>query len=145
MRRYAMSDREAATKIIPKSRKDSRMLWKIGAFLALLVVFVMTVLLFQHRRQEEMENSWQSAPATIEDVRPVVVTQVNNHFGGAMLYQVEVLAHYNANGSEQRRWIRIESKPGPSPDESQIARWKGKQFVVRWKASQPDQVIPELN
>ena len=140
-----MSDREAATKIIPKSRKDSRMLWKIGAFLALLVVFVMTVLLFQHRRQEEMENSWQSAPATIEDVRPVVVTQVNNHFGGAMLYQVEVLAHYNANGSEQRRWIRIESKPGPGPDESQIARWKGKQFVVRWKASQPDQVIPELN
>jgi hypothetical protein len=140
-----MSDREAATKILPKSRKDSRTLWKIGAFLAFLVVFVMTVLLFQHWRQQEMENSWQSATATIEDVRPVVVSQVNSQFGGAMLYQVEVLAQYNANGLEQRRWIRIESKPGPSPDESQIARWKGKQFVVRWKASQPDQVIPQFN
>jgi hypothetical protein len=145
MRRYSIPDREAAAKILPKSRKDSMTLWKIGAFLASLAVFVMTVLFFQHRRQEEMENSWQSATATIEDVRPVVVSQVNSQFGGAMLYQVEVLAHYNANRLEQRRWIRIESKPGPSPDETQIARWKGKQFVVRWKASQPDQVIPQLN
>src|SRR5580704_3110334 len=145
MRRYSIPDREAAAKILPKSRKDSMTLWKIGAFLALLVVFVMTVLFFQHRRQEEMENSWQSATATIEDVRPVVVSQVNSQFGGAMLYQVEVLAHYNANGLEQRRWIRIERRPGPSPDGNQIARWKGKQFVVRWKASQPDQVVPELN
>jgi hypothetical protein len=145
MRPHSISDREAAAKILPKSREDSRTLWKIAVFLALIVVFVMTVLFFQHRRQQEMENSWQSAPATIEDVRPVVVTQVNNQFGGAMLYQVEVLAHYNANGSEQRRWIRIESMPGPTPDKSQMARWKGKQFVVRWKASQPDQVIPQLN
>jgi hypothetical protein len=140
-----MPDRQAAAKILPKSRKDSRTLWKIGAFLASLVVFVMTVLLFQHRRQEEMENSWQSATATIEDVRPVVVSQVNSGSGGAMLYQVEVLAHYNANGFEQRRWIRIESKPRPTPDADQIASWKGKQFVVRWNASQPDQVIPQLN
>ena len=140
-----MPDREAATKILPKSRKDSRTLWKIGAFLALVVVLVTTALLFQHRRQEEMEYSWQSATATIEDVRLVVVSQVNSRSGGAMLYQVEVLAHYDANGIEQRRWIRIESRPRPTPDANQIASWKGKQFVVRWKASQPDQVIPELN
>jgi hypothetical protein len=110
-----------------------------------MVIFVVTVLFFQHRRQEEMENSWQSATATVEDVRPVVVSQVNGQFGGAMLYQVEVLAHYKANGLEQRRWIRIERIPGSRPDESQIARWKGKQFVVRWKASQPNQVVPGLN
>jgi hypothetical protein len=110
-----------------------------------MVVFVVTVLFFQHRRQEEMENSWQSATATIEDVRPLVVSQVNGKLGGAMLYQVEVLALYNANGLKQKRWIRIERRPGPSPNENQIARWKGKQFVVRWRASQPDQVVPELN
>jgi len=110
-----------------------------------MVVFVVAVLFFQHRRQEEMENSWQSATATIEDVRPVVVSQVNSKFGGAMLYQVEILAHYNANGFEQKRWIKIENLPRPNPDASQIARWKGKEFVVRWKASQPDQVVPELN
>jgi hypothetical protein len=117
----------------------------MGGYLSLVVIFVATVLFFQHRRQQEIEATWQSATATIEDARPVVVSQVNSQFGGAMLYQVEVLAHYNANGFEQRRWIRIERRPGPGPDKSQIARWKGKQFVVRWKASQPDQVIPELN
>jgi hypothetical protein len=145
MRRYSIPDRRAVAKIHPKGRKDRRTLWSIGGFLGLMVVFVVAVLFFQHRRLQEIENTWQSAPATIEDVRPVVVSQVNNQFGGAMLYQVEVLAHYNANGFEQRRWIRIERRPRPSPDESQIARWKGKQFVVRWKASQPDQVVPELN
>jgi hypothetical protein len=140
-----MPDREAAAKILPKSGKDRRALWSIVGFLGLMVVFVVAVLFFQHRRQQEIEDTWQSATATIEDVRPVVVSQVNSQFGGAMLYQVEVLALYSANGFEQRRWIRIERRPGPSPDENQIARWKGKQLVVRWKASQPDQVVPELN
>jgi hypothetical protein len=145
MRHYSIPDNEAAAKILPKSRSDCRTLWFIGGYLDLIVVFVVVVLFFQHRRQEEMENSWQSATATIDDVRPVVVSQVNSKFGGAMLYQVEVLAHYNANGFEQKRWIRIENMPRLSPDKSQIARWKGKQFVVRWKALQPDQVVPELN
>jgi hypothetical protein len=139
-----MPEREAAAKILPKSAKDRRKLWSIGGYLGLMVVFVVAVLFFQHRRQQEIEDTWQSATATIEDVRPVVASQVNSQFGGAMLYQMEVLAHYNANGSEQSRWIRIEHMPGASPDKNQVARWKGQQFVVRWKASQPDQVIPEL-
>jgi ABC-type microcin C transport system permease subunit YejE len=140
-----MPDRKAAAKILPKSREDRRTLWSIVGFLALVIISVVAILFFQHWRQQEMEDTWQSATATIEDVRPVVVSEVNSQFGGAMLYQVEVLAHYNANGLEQRRWIRIVRRPGPSPDESQISRWKSKQFVVRWKASQPDQVVPELN
>jgi hypothetical protein len=144
MRRYSIPDKEAAAKILPKSRKDRRTLWSIGGFLSLIVILVVGALVSQHKRQQEIET-WQSAAATIEDVRPVVVSQVNSQLGGAMLYQVEILAHYNANGLEQRRWIRIERRPGSSPDENQIARWKGKQFVVRWKASQPDQVVPELN
>ena len=144
MRRYSIPDKEAAAKILPKSRKDRRTLWSIGGFLGLIVILVVGVLVSQHKRQQEIET-WQSAVATIEDVRPVVVSQVNSQLGGAMLYQVEILAYYNANGLEQRRWIRIERRPGSSPDENQIARWKGKQVVVRWKASQPDQVVPELN
>jgi hypothetical protein len=145
MRRYSIPDREAAIKILPKSHKDRKTLWSIGGFLGLMVFFVVAVLFFQHRRQREIEDTWQSATATIEDARPVVVSQVNSQFGGEMFYQVEVLAHYNANGFEQRRWIRIERRPGPSPDENQTARWKGKQFVVRWKASQPDRVVPKLD
>ena len=96
MRRYSMPNREAAAKIFPKSRKDRNTLWKIGASLALMALFVVTVLFFQHRRQEEMENSWESATATIEEVRPVVASQAAR----GMLYRPEVLAHYKANGSE---------------------------------------------
>src|SRR5689334_18231150 len=107
MRRYSMPDRDAAAKLIPKSRNDRKTLWTIFGYLALTVVFVSATLFFQHRRQQ-MEKTWQSATATIEDVRPAVVSQVNSQFGGAMFYQVEVLAHYNANGFEQIRWIRIE-------------------------------------
>jgi hypothetical protein len=145
MRRYSIPGKEAAAKIFPKSGKDRRTLWSIGGVLVLVVVFVVAVLFFQHRRQLEMQNSWQSATATIDDVRPVVVSQANSKFGGAMLYQVEILARYKANGVEEKRWIRIEDMPRPDPDKSQIARWKGKQFVVRWKASQPEQVVPGLN
>jgi len=145
MRRYSMSDNEGVAKILPKNRDDRKTLWSIAGLVALIVVVFATVLFFQHRRQQEMEYTWQRATATIEDVRPVVVSQVNSQFGGAMLYQVEVLARYDVNGSEQRRWIKIERRPGPQPEESQMSRWKGKQFVVRWKTSQPDQVVPELN
>jgi hypothetical protein len=145
MRQYSIPDKEAAAKVLPKNRNDRKALWTMGGYLSLIVIFVVTVLFFQNKRQQEIDATWQSATATIEDARPVVVSQVNSQFGGAMLYQTEVLAHYNANGVEQKRWIRIERRPGAGPDKSQIARWKGKQFVVRWKASQPDQVIPELN
>jgi hypothetical protein len=140
-----MSDKEAAEKVLPKSRKDRKRLWTIAGYLALIVTFVAVALFLRYQKQKEIEDTWQSAQATIEDVRPVVVSQVNSQFGGAMLYQVDVLAHYKVNGLERRRWIRIESEPKRRPDESQMARWKGKQFVVRWKASQPDQVIPEPN
>src|SRR5258708_3662896 len=138
MRRYSMPDREAAAKILPKTRKDRNTLWMIGAFLALMVVFVVTVLFFQHRRQKEMEDSWESAIATIEDVRPVVALQV----GRGMLYQPEVLVHYMASGLEHRRWIKIERLPESLESvHFRAFRWKGNQYIVRWKVSQPDQVI----
>jgi hypothetical protein len=145
MRRYSMPDKEAAAKIRPKSLKDQKTLFVLGGYLTLTVVFVLAVLFFQHKRQQEMENLWQSTTATIEDVRPVVALQVDSQVGSAMVYQMEILAHYDANGVEQHRWIRIEQMPGPSPDKSQISRWKGKQCVVRWKTSQPNRVIAELN
>jgi hypothetical protein len=88
-----MPDRDAAAKLIPKSCNDRKTLRTICGYLALTIVFVAAALFFQHRRQQEMEETWQSATATIEDVRPAVVSQANNQFGGAMLYQVEVLAH----------------------------------------------------
>jgi hypothetical protein len=145
MRRYSMPEKEAVAKILPKDRKDGKRLWTMAGYLVFIVVFVVAALFFQHRKQKEIEDKWQSSPATVEDVRPVAVAQGNGQFGGAMLYQMDVLADYKVNGLEQRRWIRIENEPERLPDESQMARWKGKLFVVRWKASQPDQVIAQLN
>jgi hypothetical protein len=145
MHNDSMPDRDDIAKILPKSMKDRRTLSVLGVYLVVMVVFVVTVLFFQHRRRLERENAWQSATARIEDVRPVVASQIDSQVGSAMLYQVEVLADYNLNGAVQRRWIRIERLPGPSPDKSQISRWKGKQFVVRWRASQPNDVVAELN
>jgi hypothetical protein len=46
MRNYSMPDKEAAEKVLPKSVKDQRTLWSIGGFLALMIVFVATVLFF---------------------------------------------------------------------------------------------------
>jgi hypothetical protein len=145
MRNYSMPDKEAAKKILPKSSNDRRTIWGISGCIALLATFVVTVLFFQHRRQQEMEDTWQSATATVEDVRAVVASQVDSKYGSAMLYQVEILAHYDANGVEQHQWIRIEGLPRPRPNDSQLSRWKGQHCVVRWKASQPNRMIAELN
>jgi hypothetical protein len=102
MRRYSMPGKAAAAKLLPKNRNDRNALWTMSGYFLLIVIFVVTVLFFQRRRSQEIDTTWQSATATIEDARPVVVSQVNSQFGGATLYQVEVLAHYNANGVEQK-------------------------------------------
>jgi hypothetical protein len=115
-----MSDKEAAVKILPRTPKDRNTLRLVGGYLALVVIFVVIVLFFQHRRRQEMENTWQSAAATIDDVRPVVASQVNSEIGSAMLYQIEILVHYAANGDDQHRWIRIENIPGSNANKNQI-------------------------
>lgn len=140
-----MPDREAAAKLIPKSRNDRNRLWTVCGYLGLTILFVATALFFQYRRQQAMEETWQSAAATIEDVRPVIASQVESQVGSAMLYQVEILVRYSADGAEQRRWIKVENLPRRRPEGSQISRWKGKQCVVRWKASEPSRVVAQLN
>src|SRR5580698_4400447 len=101
MRRYSMPEKEAVVKILPKDRKDRKRLWTMAGYLVFIVVFVVAALFFQHRKQKEIEDTWQSSPATVEDVRPVAVAQGNGQFGGAMLYQMDVLADYKVNGLEQ--------------------------------------------
>ena len=72
--------------------------------------------------------------------------QVNSQYGGAMLYDVQVFVRYNAGGIKRERWITSQRPPETQSNANFDAfRWKGKQCFVRWKASDPDRVIAEVN
>jgi hypothetical protein len=62
-----MSDKGVLAKMFPKNRNDRKTLWTMGGYLALMVIFVEAALIFQHRRLEEIRNTWQSTTATIEE------------------------------------------------------------------------------
>jgi hypothetical protein len=145
MTHRAMSGHEALTAIRPRTRSDRKALWGIVGFIVLAVAVVIALAIFHRKDQEQIAQTWQSATATIEDVRPVIVSHREGIYGGAMLYQLEVLVEYTANGTQQNRWIRIGQQPTPLADAQLKAfRWKGQQCIVRWPASQPGHVIAEV-
>jgi hypothetical protein len=142
----AMSEREALLAIRPRTRGDWKILWKIVGYLSLAVGVVIALFIRHLRHEERIAQTWQSATATIVDVRPVLVSRRESNYGGAMLYQLEVLVQYTADGGQQERWIRIEQQPISLTDaQLKIFRWKGQQCLVRWPASQPNHVIAEVN
>jgi hypothetical protein len=141
-----MSDREALGRIRPSSHSDWHQIRVLIGYLALGVVVVAVIFFLKHRHREEVEQSWKCAMATIEEVQPKVVEQVNSARGGAMLYEVAILVRYRSDNGEQRRWITVEQPPESLAEaELQGFRWKGQQCVVRWRSSRPDQVIAEVS
>jgi hypothetical protein len=141
-----MPDRFALGKIRPSSHSDWHRIRVLGGYLALIAVFVTVIFFLKHRHREDVEQNWKCSMATIEDVQPKVVGQVNSARGGAMLYEVAILVRYRSGDTDQRRWITVEQQPvSLSEAELQAYRWKGQQCVVRWKASSPDQVIAEVS
>jgi hypothetical protein len=146
MTNRTMSGHEALTAIRPHTRRDWKAMWGIISFTVFAVVVGIALFIFHQKDQEYIARTWQSATATIEDVRPVIASRVESNHGGAMLYQLEVLVDYSANDSQQRRWIRIKQQPTLLADaQLKIFRWKGQQCIVRWPASQPDHAIAEVN
>jgi hypothetical protein len=133
-------------KLRPRSDRDWHRIRVIGGYLALIAIFIAAVLFFKNRRREDREQNWNAATAIIEDVRPKEVAQIDTSRGGAMLYQVEILVRYKADGTDQRRWIAVEQLPEVlSEAELQAFRWKGKQCIVRWKPSDPSKVFAEVS
>jgi hypothetical protein len=146
MRRYSMPEKDAWVKIRPRNVRDWHRIRVVSGYLALIAILVATVFFFKHKRRDDLEQNWNSAIATIEDVRPKEVAQINTARGGAMLYQVEVLVKYKSDGLDQRRWITVEQLPEVlSEAELQVFRWKGKQCIVRWKPSDRSKVIAEVS
>jgi hypothetical protein len=141
-----MSEHDALVAIRPRTRGDWKTLWTIVGYIALAVGVVIALYIHHLKHEERIAQTWQSATATIEDVRPVLVSHRESNFGGAMLYQLDVLVQYTADGAQQKRWMRIEQQPMSLTDtQLKIFRWKGQQCVVRWPASQPNHVIAEVN
>jgi hypothetical protein len=141
-----MLEKDAWAKIRPRSVRDWHRIRVVGGYLALIAIFVATVFFFKHKRRDDLEQNWNSAIATIEDVRPKEVAPINTARGGAMLYQVEVLVKYKSDELDQRRWIAVEQLPEVlSEAELQAFRWKGKQCIVRWKPSDPNKIIAEVS
>jgi hypothetical protein len=145
-RRYSISDRDALGEIRPSRHSDWHRIRVLSGYLALAVVFVAVIFFLKHRHREDVERNWKCAMATIEDVQPKLVEQVNSARGGAMLYEVAILASYPSDEGEQRRWITVDQRPETLAEaELQTFRWKGQQCVVRWNRSMPDQVIAEVD
>ena len=98
-----------------------------------------------HKSHEFKEKNWDSALATIKDVRTQLVGQEDAKAGGS-LYEVHVLAAFSANGSPQERWIAVDQRPQSLDSAKFEGRvWKGKQFLVRWKPSDPNLIVVDLH
>jgi hypothetical protein len=147
MRNYFMTEHEAITKIRPQTRADRTSLWKICGFVATALLIVIGIFVLRQKDQAIRERTWQSAQGTIEDVRPVIASQLESKFArSVMLYRLEVLVRYTANGSEVRRWVDVPQQPVTLDNAQWDAfRWKGQKCRIRWKPSNPDQIIAEVN
>jgi hypothetical protein len=141
-----MPDKEELARIRPKGSRDWHVIRILSGYLAFIAIFFATALFMRHKQREEMEQSWESATAVIEEVRPTVAAVVNTSRGGGMLYEVAILAKYTVDGVDQERWIKVQQQLESLGDaQLQAFRWKGKQCIIRWKPSDPNKVIAEVS
>jgi hypothetical protein len=130
----------------PKTSAARKQFWQILATCMGLVLFVVIFLVFKHHQQLRVEDTWASTDGTVIDLRIVPETVVNSKYGGAVLYGMEVLVNYSANGSHQQRWISVRKGPVSADSAKWLAfRWKGQLCTVRWNPTSPDKPIVELN
>jgi hypothetical protein len=144
--RHIAQKRDEFQGIRPQTKKERNQLLFIAG-LILVGIFGAVALVYAGRlSQEYKEQNWYSAIATIKDTRTQLVSEVNGLYGGAMLYDVQVLAAFSANGSPQERWITIDQSP-KSLDYAKFQGrvWKGKQYFVRWKPSDPNWIVIDLH
>lgn len=146
MRQYRMSDSAVFRSILPKKRSDRRTLLRIGGFVLLIAACAGGLYYNNHRQQMIRERDWTSAVATIEDARTQLAMKRDSRTGGAMLYDVEILAKYPVDGVEREQWTRIHQYPQLLADaQMQIFRLKKKQCIVRWNPVDPQHIVAEIN
>jgi hypothetical protein len=146
MRNYSMPEREALKRIRPKDRASKKQLLGIVGFVIIGIASAGGLVYARYRTQQYREQNWDSAIATVEDVRPKLVGQIDSKYGGAMLYDVEVLARFSVGGDTQERWITVEQTPRSLDSvHFQKLTWTGKTYFVRWKPSDPHRIEIEVH
>jgi hypothetical protein len=79
-------------------------------------------------------------------VRPVLVAKFDGNRGGAMLYEVQVLAKFTVNESIREQWIALSQPPSQlSSVQLQAFRLKNAKATVRWNPANPGQTAVEIN
>ena len=136
---------KALPSVLPKTRSDWRVVIWTCVCLFGVIVFVATVFYVKHRDQLEREQTWSSAIATIESVRPRLVTQIDSTRGGTLLYDVDVLAKYTVDGTVREQWITLSQSP-KTMDTVRLQEFslKGQHCFVRWKPSDPKAIVAEI-
>jgi hypothetical protein len=146
MRNYSMPEREALKRIQPKDRASKKQLLGIIGFVIIGIAGAGGLVYARYRTQQYREQNWDSAIATVEDVRPKLVGQINGQYGGAMLYDVEVLARFSVGNYTQERWITVEQTPRSLDSvHFQERMWRGKSYFVRWKPPDPQRIEIEVH
>jgi hypothetical protein len=145
MRNYTMPEREALRRLRPRDQSSKKQLLKIIAVAMAAIAGVGALTYTRYRVQQYRQQNWDSAIATVEDVRPKLVGQINSQFGARMVYSVEVLAKYSADGTTQERWIPVAHLP-TSLDGVYIDKrmWTGNRYFVRWRPFHPDRIEIEV-
>ena len=145
-RRYSMSEQNAWTKLRPRNHADRHQLLVLSGYLALITISIAASFYFSHRHREDIEQNWVSTIASIEDVRHEQAGVIDSRMGGIILYRVAILAKYRSGDQDQERWITVVQGPVSLDGAKLLAfRWKGKQCTVRWKPSDPNNVIAEVS
>jgi hypothetical protein len=141
MRNYTMPERQALSRIWPKDRVSRRQFLWIVAFVVIGVACAVGWAYTRDKVVEYRERNWDSAIATVEDVRPILVGDINTNRGGKMLYAVEVLARYTIDGATKEQWITVDQLP-TTLDSVNVQRtmWKGRTYPVRWNPRSPNQI-----
>jgi hypothetical protein len=141
-----MSDRTALASLKPSSRGDWHRIRVVVGYIAVIAVAVSALFIFKHRHHDAVIQNWKCATATIVEVRSKEIEQANSARGGVLLYEVSILAKYASSGAEHEQWIVVEQPPVTLGEvELETFRWKGQQCVVRWKLSEPEQMIAEVS
>ena len=141
-----MPEQAAWERLTPKSERDWHQVRVLCGYALLMALFIATAFFFKYRQRVDIEQTWESATALIEDVRMKPSVWVDSRVGGAMLYEVAILAKYRVGDNIEERWITVQQMPKLLSDaELEAFRWKGKQCVLRWKRSNPSYVIAEVS